>query len=139
MTHRVFATLATVALLTSVSLCAQGDPIQFQIPFAFHVGDRVMPAGKYSVTPRMSQGAALAIRCFETKAALMILTDAAYTAKPHGAPTLEFTRYGSEYFLERFTDPAYDRGRQLRRSKSELLIAAQVAATKPHLVTIAAR
>ena len=139
MTYRAFAALSALALLASASAFAQSDPIKFDIPFAFHVGDRILPAGKYSVTPSTGQTHALTIRGIENKTGLMVLTDGVYTLRRPSAPTLEFMRYGRDFFLERFQDPGYDVGRQLHPSKTEMLIAAKAAETKPHLIVLAAR
>lgn len=138
MTNRILATLSVLSLLTSVSLSAQSDPLRIEIPFAFHVGDKLLPAGHYRVTPG-AQPFLSTIRSFDSDVSMMILTDGVYAAKGPKEPTLQFKRYGDAYFLERIWSQGQTLGRQLHKSAAELEMAKQTQSVQPILVSLKAR
>ena len=138
MTNRILATLGLLSLLTSVSLVAQSDPLKIEIPFAFHVGDKLLPAGHYRVTPGPHPFLST-IRSLDSDMSMMILTEGVYAAKGPKEPTFQFTRYGDAYFLERIWSQGEILGRQLRKSNAELEMARQTPPVQPTLVSLKAR
>ena len=135
MTHRFFFALG-FALLASASLMAQSDPMSIDIPFAFHVGNDVLPPGHYSVTPRLYEIHLLKIRCTGCSGAAMTVVNSVHASKPRDKFTLEFMRYGSDYFLERVWTPGYDQGSELIKSKAEQVLVRNINTTQPALVAL---
>jgi len=136
MKNRIVANLALLAALTGAGLCA-GDATHFKIPFAFHVGNKVMPAGSYDVST-LTDPAALVISCFECKKSMVVLTNGISLYKAAELPTLQFQRYGEEYFLEKYLNGPLSMGRAFYKSKAELEIAKRSTAVQPDLVAVKA-
>ena len=139
MKNRFFATLSSLALLTSAAAFAQSDAVmQANIPFEFHVGATILPAGHYEVRPQVNPGV-LSIRCRESKAGAMIVMHAVEAGKTPEAPTLVFNRYNDTYFLSRVWTPEYSQGRELPRSKAELEYARESSPAQPVVVALGRR
>jgi hypothetical protein len=92
--------LVTVASLT---LHAQTLTAHANIPFEFRVGEKLMPAGEYSI--------------YQSDSVLRLRQNdhgyAAVTALTYGVdqqsenPGLQFSRYGGSYFLESVSNPGF--------------------------------
>lgn len=94
---RSVLTATLLAALASFSLPAQNVKLQATIPFDFHIGGSVLPAGEYTVSH--SRGILLLRGEFErSKSAGVIVYN---TSNPNGPATdkLVFKRYGDDYFL----------------------------------------
>ncbi len=73
------------------------------VPFAFHVQQQNLPAGRYQLY-RMDNAGVVQIRNLATGETIM------FTARPplavkHGDPKLIFNRYGDRYFLSQVWTP----------------------------------
>ena len=120
MKTQVFATLSSLTLLTVGAAFAQSDAVmQADIPFAFHIGAQILPAGHYQVRPSGVHDI-LSITCRECKAGAMIVMDRAYAGKTPVLATLVFNRYDKTRFLSRVWIPEYSQGKELSKSKAEL-------------------
>src|SRR5258707_516002 len=115
MKTQVFATLSSLTLLTAAAAFAQSNAVmQADIPFAFHVGAKILPAGHYEVRRDVVRYAdVLSIRCRERKAGVMIFMDRADVGKAPETATLAFNRYDGTYFLSRVWIPEYLQERRL--------------------------
>ena len=72
MRNRCFATLGLLTLLATTSAFGQ---LQADIPFEFHVGATVMPAGQYYVgQPSDNHRQLLSLDCYECQAKMMVQT-----------------------------------------------------------------
>lgn len=130
--------LSALALSFLVSLAAlpaaarSVDGMKTQVPFDFHVGDRLVHAGTYTV--KSLTGDELVLRISSGKEAANVMTNAGRD-KGHGEgrPRLVFRKYGDQYFLAAIwgsdsngrTLPASKRERRLRK---ELQVARGAAA-----------
>jgi len=114
----------SVALLAAVSLYAQGSQkLVVQVPFEFHVGNSMLPAGQYTVFT--DAGApVLRLRSYDSKSSVMILTNAVQTSIEPSQGKLVFHRYGDEYFLSQIWQAGVNAGRELPKSRREIEVAA---------------
>lgn len=99
---RVLA-LCTV-LLGAAALASAQSNLSVDVPFAFQIGDHVMPAGTYSIT-----------RVFDRDPSLLAFTGVHTRARVnvYGSPVregagtgLSFLRYGETYFLTAISTPS---------------------------------
>jgi hypothetical protein len=113
----------SVALLAAASVFAQGSQrIIVQVPFGFHVGNSVLPAGRYTVdtdTPSV-----LRLRSDDSKSSALILTNPVEKLNTSSQGKLVFNKYGDEYFLSQFWASGYNTGRELRKTRREFEAAA---------------
>jgi len=115
--NRMTSMFGLMALMGATSLFAQTTPVRATIPFDFRVGQRVMPAGSYTLT---QTSAALFLRKEDgTRASAISLTNPTYHSGASNNAGLEFNRYGSVYFLSKLwgADPSY--GRELVKTAQE--------------------
>ena len=139
MKNRFFATLSSLALLTSAAAFAQSDAVmQANIPFEFHVGATILPPGRYEVRPQINPGV-LSIRRRDCNASAMIVMHAVDARKTPEAATLVFNRYDDTYFLSRVWTPEYSQGRELPKSKAELEYARNSWPAQPAVVALVRR
>jgi hypothetical protein len=124
MTKRVLAIIAMVGLFGVTYAYAQtGTTLVANIPFAFHVADKLLPAGQYVVTHEGGNGAIL-VNGTNIDAPFFVLTNACEKVTAPREGKLEFHRYGTSYFLARIWTPGYYQGRELHRSRMERELAA---------------
>jgi hypothetical protein len=115
----------SVALLAAASVFAQGSQrLTVQVPFGFHVGASVLPAGDYTVDK--ATPAVLRIRSDDSKASAMILTNSVQKLDAPSQGKLIFNRYGDEYFLCQVWAPGNNIGSELRKTKREVEAASAV-------------
>lgn len=95
--------LCTLLLGTAAFAAAQSN-ISVDVPFAFQIGDRVMPAGSYSVT-RIFEGdpTLLALTGVHTKARATVN---GMVNRERAGASLSFLRYGETYFLTGVSTPS---------------------------------
>jgi hypothetical protein len=92
-----FIVVTTFAAVACTGLRAQSVDLQAAIPFDFHAGDKLMPAGEYAI---QGQGAVVFLRGADNGSpALALITIGAEGRDASGHARLEFNRYGNEYFL----------------------------------------
>jgi hypothetical protein len=102
---------------------AQQPRVRANIPFDFVVGDRVLPAGEYMVSPAGSSTAAVAILSEDGTDNALVMTSACASSGPSKSTKLVFHARAGRYFLSQIWVQGYDQGRQLRTSKSEIQLA----------------
>jgi hypothetical protein len=88
--------VAFFAALACAGLQAQRVDMRANIPFDFHAGDRVMPAGEYVIH---QQGALVFLREADGGRPAPILMTIGVDGRVSQEARLEFNRYGSDYFL----------------------------------------
>jgi len=120
----------SVALLAAASmyvLMAESSQapqkLAVQVPFGFHVGNSMLPSGKYTVDTDAAPDV-VRLRSANAKSTLLIL---AQSVQAPGAPRqgkLVFHRYGDEYFLSQSWKRGDDMGRELGKSRREIELAA---------------
>jgi hypothetical protein len=118
-----------VALVTAVAANAQ-NRVAADIQFEFMVGDKVLPAGSYIVSPASSGGDALMIRSRDSKKSAIRLTNSVQAKLNKTNPRLVFHRYGQNYFLAQVWT-GDSTGRQLTKSHKEKSIQQELRAIAP--------
>jgi len=92
------AALLTVAF--SMGVQAQILDARAEVPFDFWLGQKLMPAGGYSIY-HMGGGVVLLRDENGNRAGVMLLADRVSRPEPHQDAKWEFTRYGDVYFLSK--------------------------------------
>jgi hypothetical protein len=124
MTKRFFYSFA-VLCLAAAGLSA-GQPITVQIPFPFHVGEAVLPAGSYTANTGIASGGILSLRSTDGKASVMVISNGVVPQRGPNPARLIFNRYGNEYFLFQVWTGSGSDGRQVLQSRHEAEIAAAI-------------
>lgn len=89
------------------------------IPFAFSVGHKTMPAGEYSVKTILSSNSGLLIQSADRKNLAIRLSVETDRRKGKTNARLIFHRYGERYFLAEVWNGSDQTGRQLLKSQEE--------------------
>lgn len=114
--------VVTSAASTQAQSLAYG--IKARIPFDFSVGDKKLPAGKYSVS-RVSQTSGdtvIAITGDDGRSNAIRLSNSAQRFHATDRATLVFHHSGDQYFLFQVWPAGATTGRQFPRSRTELEI-----------------
>lgn len=122
-------TIAAALALTLVvgGQCgAQQSPIKVNVPFAFTVGDKAMPAGEYRVADLSRAQSVQVIAQSDGDASIMVMTNAVENAGKEPTPRLTFRRYGNRYFLTGIWT-GDTQGRQLVKSRGENELASKLS------------
>ena len=113
-----------VALLAATSVFPQGSQrLTVQVPFGFHVGNSILPAGAYTVDNDPAPNV-LRLRSDDFKSSVMIQTNSVQKLKAPSQGMLVFNKYGDEYFLSQVWKPGINTGSELRKARRELEVAA---------------
>ena len=112
---------------TAVSSAAAQSASNVTIPFAFHVGSTLMPAGNYHVQSMNGLWFCLYNQDQQESAAVQATTTSGSTAP---AKTLVFNRYGERYFLRAILDRRGECEKTFGPSKLELTTRAEEASLK---------
>ncbi len=91
-------TVALSAAMVCSSVHAQTLEVRANVPFSFRMGEVVMPAGNYRI--HEAQGLLTLAEERGKKAATRLTTPTSRKAVS-SAPSLEFRRYGNEFYLEK--------------------------------------
>ncbi|MDR3748061.1 MAG: hypothetical protein P4M04_07910 [Acidobacteriota bacterium] len=139
MKRNIYGALAIlgVALMVSVPLVQAQSRVKADVPFAFSLQDKSMPAGNYEVI-------ALSDRVLEVwnldsqHGQLLIKQIATQSSKAQNAK-LVFHKYGDQYFLSEIWDGRSDTGTGIAESsrEKEVKMAANAAPNAPETVVVA--
>jgi len=122
--NRIRTALLGLGLFFAISGAqAQENGVKANVPFDFVVGNQVLPAGEYLVTPQGSAGQAILIRSTDSKSAAMTVTFSCASANPSKDTKLVFHALGGRYFLSQIWAQGYSQGRELRKSSAEIEMA----------------
>ncbi len=114
--------IAAIALLAIANLVmagtsfAQSTGVAAKVPFPFAVGDKVLPAGTYTLMPKSSH--VLMVKNYEQGASALILFQEDGKKSPNGGK-LVFHKYAGQYFLSEILCDSADLHAQLPASKRE--------------------
>ncbi len=102
----------SLALIPAVH--AQRTPriIKANIPFEFAVGDRLFPAGNYSVVS--TAPSVLELRDTENRILVMVLTNSVESSRRPSSPTLQFKSTGEGYALTQVWQENFSIGQQVK-------------------------
>lgn len=110
----------SLALLAAASIFAQGPSrMTAKVPFVFHVGDTMFPAGEYTVDTGAGRDL-VRVKAADTSQAVMLLSYAVGQKTRETKPQLIFNRYGDQYFLSQVWTPSGNKGLQLHKTKREI-------------------
>jgi hypothetical protein len=102
---------AGFAVLACTGLHAQSIDMRATVPFDFHAGDTLMPAGEYVIH---AQDPWIILKHLDGgKAAGALMTNAVTGGNPTGDARLAFDRYGNTYFLTAIWNQSSRDGRQV--------------------------
>ena len=124
--------MAVLMMCGAVSLFAQSDNVEMQIPmttsvtgavrmkipFAFSVGDKTFAAGEYYVGAANEK--AIAVRSVNGKDAAVALTNSVIDSQGVSLPRIIFHKYGDRYFLTQAWLKASNQGREFFVSSEEV-------------------
>jgi hypothetical protein len=131
-----FAVSVFFAALSSTGMHAQ-TAMRANIPFDFRAGDKLMPAGEYSIE---EHGSWVALRVAGSgKEAVALLTNGALGMDSTRSARLDFSRYGSAYFLTAIWEPYSRNGRQVPAAAREKELAKNVGIPAQAVVVIAGK
>ena len=119
----MLALLLTLALATTVAT-ANGQnqsAVKANVPFELIVGDKVLPAGKYSVSETGIGHDALAIQGINANDNAVRLVNTT-TRSATKLSKLVFHRYGNTFFLSEVWTAGEAEGRQMLKSRQERAI-----------------
>ena len=117
-----------LSLVTAV-VSANGQSSNRQvanIPFDFVVGDKELPAGRYSTQGFNSTGETLRITGLDTTASAIRLSSTLQTMDDVNRGKLVFHRYGNQYFLADIWTAGSRTGRHLLKSSGEKAVEREV-------------
>lgn len=95
---------------------AQSHEVRASVPFAFTAGNKILPAGDYSITP-VSEGT-IQIRNRDNGIAVLALAHANSNLSKNGAE-LVFDKYADQYFLRHILSNSDAMNMDLPATKSE--------------------
>jgi len=93
------------------------DPIKADIPFDFYIGEKLLPAGEYTIREKY-QGL-MEIQRDDGKATAFFITNDSQPRQEPTASELIFNRYGNETFLSRVEEQGNPDDAVLLKSKLE--------------------
>ena len=147
MKKTAYTVIALVVLVGSMAVAAQAQDrglshLSVNIPFQFNVGDKTMPAGKYTIAQvnPASDRAVLQLRQRYGSATAMIQMNSVI-GKAQESAKLVFNRYGNQFFFAQAWIDGDNSGLQASKSRSERATEHEMAALKmaSDTVTVAAR
>jgi hypothetical protein len=127
---------AVGALLLGSAALAQEINVQAKIPFDFMLGDKLYPAGQYSVQNVIPDHNVLRLRNGTSRSTAFILYHSASSQVPAERTQLMFHRLGNTYFLYQVQVAGSALGREFQRGHAETEMA--VNATDKETVIVAA-
>ena len=117
----------SVALLAAAYMFGQeSHRVTAHIPFGFHVGTSMLPAGQYMVAADTRTGT-VRLRSDDFKSTVVALSNLITPRTKADKNRLVFNRYGNQYFLSQIWVEDGVEGRSLPKSKKE----AEVASSAP--------
>jgi hypothetical protein len=127
----MIALLAAAGLSSAQAQTQPGVQLKANIPFAFSVGNKTMPAGEYtfSCTNPSSDLKVLQLRSIDGHESALMRTSSV-TGKRYDDAKLVFDRYGDRYFLAQVWLASDSNGMQAPKSRTQREIAREWAAIK---------
>lgn len=107
--------LAATAVASTSHAFAQGQAMQVNVPFAFHNGSQLMPAGIYRVEIQSSH---LILLRGQSRSGF-VMTNPQTTRTITGPGKVIFNRYGSQYYVSEFWPQGSETGQRSVKSRQE--------------------
>jgi len=125
----LMVTLALAAVSATVANGQSNARLIAHVPFDFVVGEKTLPAGKYSVAATDQSGATMAIANSQGDAAIRLSSPMERKDREKAAK-LVFHRYGSTYFLAQVWRAGEATGREISKSDQERGMARELKLAK---------
>jgi hypothetical protein len=107
-------------LAASAAFAQAGHRAIVNIPFAFNVGGKTLPAGEYRVQPyRRDTDKVWLIQSVEHRTGIYVMTAPLQANAVREEGQLIFNRYGDQYFLSKVWTPGTNTGFELPVSRQE--------------------
>ncbi len=132
---KMFAIAVTMLPLLATAQLGQSQKLVTEVPFAFRVGQKTIPAGTVVVERGSTLGATLLVRNFETKTSQFVMPGLD-GKKISATSSLVFHKYGDRYFLTGIKIQGSDSEYRIPESKAEAEIQAENV-TAPQEVLLA--
>ena len=117
---KIFTTVSLLTTLVVASVYANPDGrIWVNIPFAFTVGEKTLPAGQYTIEHNPVIRGSLIVRSADCRASVTGLTMNVYSQTIQTQAKLVFHRYGNQYFLAQAWRSGLDVGEEFPKSRAE--------------------
>ncbi len=110
------ALLAIANVAMAGTSFAQSNGVRANVPFDFTVGDKLLPAGTYTIKEQSNH--LIVIQNHDKPTAAISLVDRDGNRSPDGGK-LKFHRYGSQYFLSEILCDQADMNLRVPISKTE--------------------
>ena len=133
--------ITTLAAAMALPLMAQSFVLKANIPFEFTVGNKVLPAGEYSVK-NDGGSSTLFLQGETSNAAALTLAQRKYllsTKEPAGLTKLTFDRYGNRYFLSEVDNGYTGSGVTLPMSHAQRELAKTASVQHEEIVAVLAQ
>jgi hypothetical protein len=111
------AILIAFTLLTTAAFAGSATQ-KADVPFAFHLGNKVMPAGSYTIRQLTSQSVVIKQEGSGAVSTIALTFSAQRDAKDNGAK-LVFDRVGDQYFLVQIWGANTESGKLIASSRSQ--------------------
>ena len=131
-TKAIALLVMTMGLAVAVASAQSTTPMNFRTPFAFAIGDQLLPAGEYTVRVVSVTGTLLFSKADGTASGFVNSLPLQKT-EFEDRSKLVFHRYGSQYYLSEIWTTGYRTGRTIIQHPSELNLA---KAGEPQQVTL---
>ncbi len=132
------ALLAIANLALAGTSIAQSNGVKANIPFDFTVGNKLLPAGTYTVQAK--SGGIVAVKNHDKPITVLTLVQPDGAKSPKDSGVLIFHKYGEQYFLSEILCDAEEMNVAIHPSKIEKRVQLQQAMVQPSSeVFIAAR
>jgi hypothetical protein len=115
---------------------AQSTGVRAEVPFSFAVGDKVLPAGNYTIKSESPHVIVIKNHDHPAEAALSLVNQAS-NGSPNGGKLL-FQKYGSQYFLSEILCNSADMNLSIPPSKREKRAQRQQATLERSSTTLVA-
>jgi len=132
MKTKAFAFVVVILLAAGVASAQSTDTIKFRTPFAFAIGDKLVPAGEYRVSV-VSPTGTLSFRSDDGHVSVLIGSLPKQGKETAERIKLIFHRYGVHYYMSEIWTPGYKTGRTVKPGTTELELAKN---DKPQSVTL---
>jgi hypothetical protein len=134
----MFVILATLGVVSTSLMGQTRSAIRMKIPFTFVAGEKVLPAGEYTIQTGGSVQNSVWIRSEDASKNLVLLSHSTQPQQVQGESWLRFHRYGDRYFLSQILIDGNGTGQELPRSHAEREYIASQGMTQ-QVVTLVAR
>ena len=109
------ALFALVSFVTVGSISAQERAVKANVPFDFTVGDKLLPAGTYTISAENTN----VIKIQNSAKHVTLLSTATSDGKESKTGELVFNKYGDQYFLREILCSSADMNMAVPTSKQE--------------------